>query len=200
MTNLRDLQIIGYASNVDSTRWPMIVSPVYRSKDDPYWYLVPPYFEYNDFLYGARKIYPGDLADFCKKGYITMLAQAPIQAEKSMELWFDSDGTLQYTPAEEASRRLGQIAEQAIDNAVAALWCGNLKAAKDHSNLAIKADSRRVESYAIHTVADGEKAEVMLRLCSTTLGKDAFQALVKYYANSIDIPAQCKERKTNDTE
>lgn len=190
------LEIVAYAEHFDQHMLPAIAPPVYRIVAETNRYLVPPFHEADGFLYNATEIPQAEFDDLVAQGRITSLP-APVRARIAHELWFDLAFGQHYQPIAVARDRLGAIAQKAIDAAERALECSKLTEAERETGIAIRADSRRVEPYAIRAairLSEGKQNAIrtMRMLAPPAVGEAAFTAEVLRYR--ARLPGQPKRR------
>ncbi|MCU0226210.1 MAG: hypothetical protein MUF01_01105 [Bryobacterales bacterium] len=191
---IQSLEIVGFAEQIVPEMLPVIVPPVYRARQEPHGHLVPPFREWDGVLYGATEIGIAELEDLEASGRFTKLPEA-LPARPAFELWFDDQGERHYQPIVEATERLRAIAHKAISAALEELSRRNFDNARRHAGIAISADDRLAEPFAIRAAIDTLEGQpdavaVQRMLFPGGISDGAFQMLVDGYEDMIPLSVQ----------
>lgn len=186
---LTSLDIVGFAESVSADLFPVIVPAVYRLHVQPSRYFVPPFRESEGYLYGASEIDQDEFETLVLAGDITEF-EAPRPAKEDHELWFDETGAPHYDPIAVATQKLTEIADAAIKKATHALAKNDFAAARKHASLAIAADDRRPEPFALRAAVDFQSGragaiELQKMMSPAEIGEDAFRMLVYNYCGRV---------------
>jgi len=105
------------------------------------------------------------------------------------ELWLDQSFKPHYEPREQAEKTLDGIATESIERAKAALAAADIKEVERFTGIAISANDRRAEPFAIRAAIrrrQGNKAgeAVMAKLAARAIGEADFAVLVDRYCRS----------------
>ena len=185
---VNDLEIVGYAEVLKETMLPSVVPPVFRLKADPQRVLVPPYSFNAGILCNATEV-PWPEAEAMRDAREITLFEQPIAARPRYELWLDQSFKPHYEPREQAEKTLDGIATESIERAKAALAAADIKEVERFTGIAISANDRRAEPFAIRAAIrrrQGNKAgeAVMAKLAARAIGEADFAVLVDRYCRS----------------
>jgi hypothetical protein len=163
------LQIVGYADVLPESARPSIVAPVFCKKDNPDSILVPPYsFSNGRYLCDATEISVAELKSLAHRLEVTLFTE-PLAAQRDHELWVDQKGEPQYQSRREARTQLNQIALDAQREAATVFEHGQLEDAERSSNVALLADPKNIDAWAVKMAiadvkADLESQDLLLEL------------------------------------
>lgn len=163
------LEIVGYADVPAERAVPAIVPPVFRRKDNRESILVPPYSLSNGrYLCDATEISCGELESLAHRREVTLF-ESPRDAQRDYELWLDQQGIPQYQPRREARIQLSKIAASELTKAEAAFERSHFGDAERHSDVALLADPKNVDAWAIKmaiadVTSDGDSKELLREL------------------------------------
>ena len=132
-----ELEIVGYADVLDETVLPSVVPPVFRFKANPDRIFLPPYSFNAGYLCNATEVPAAELEELRDAEEVTLF-EGVLPARNEFELWVDQSYWHHYQPFDEVRRELGGIADDAIDQAAAALREGDLARADRLAGVAIR--------------------------------------------------------------
>lgn len=146
-----ELDIVGYAEVLPPEVRPAVVPPVFQKRDPDGWALVPPFTLAGDFVLNGAWIPPAELAALQDLGQITLFSHEADRraAQPGHTLWIDLDRQIRYEPTADVKRQLESIAQTHIDEAKAAIRERRFQDAELACGIAIAANSRRVEPFAL---------------------------------------------------
>jgi len=184
-----DLEIVGYANVLSETMLPSVVPPVFRLKADPGRAFLPPYSFNAGFLCNATEVPASELDELRDAREITLFDGA-LPARREYELWVDQSFDWHYQSFDEARRELGRIASEAIKQATSALREGDLPRAERLAGVAISADDRRVDPFAIKAAVRRSRGNLlgerlMAELARRVAGEEPFRILVDGYCAAL---------------
>ncbi|MCK5805328.1 MAG: hypothetical protein KAI66_21035, partial [Lentisphaeria bacterium] len=117
---IESLEVVGYATSLSEAMVPTLVTPVFRIREKPETIVFPPFVIHQGLVRDGTAGTAEELGQFVSKGDITLLPQ-PCPAQAVYELWVDDSITAHYEPMDDVDRKLGEIAERSMKDAVHAL-------------------------------------------------------------------------------
>jgi|GEM_PF-3078619 len=132
---LADLDVIAYASALETPVRPRVLPPVFRVRADPSVILLPPFNVVANQLFNPIVSCPEDLADFVLREDVTEL-ETPIPAEAHHDLWVNAEGQLIYEAKHEVKRAFESLFTTHLDLARQSLKAKDYDAATRHAEVA----------------------------------------------------------------
>lgn len=161
---VHDFEIVGYAESLTEDLLPRAVVPVFRLRQEPERFLVPPFRLEGDTVVGAGTATAAEIATAVTERRFSRL-ERPIAAKPDHQLWIDSSYKPRYEPTGTARQHLMAIAKQSVAASKEALRESRYDAALRLSQRAISADEGRLDAVLTQAIVHrlrGDEARVEL--------------------------------------
>jgi hypothetical protein len=151
--DLASLEIIGYASTVETPTLPRVLAPVFRVLDAPDLILFPPYSLQATEVLRAHLGNRAEFEEFIAKEKITPL-DPPCQAKVQHDLWVSPEGSVTYAPKAEVKKAFANLYEKHLNLAEAKLAEKDFEAAARHAAVARSVDPGKLDPLIIRGVTE----------------------------------------------
>ena len=164
--NYSELQIVGYANVLRDDMLPSIVAPIFKTKDGPLLFILPPLTTYGGVVVGIetrdQKMVWNDQNTRIEE----------IEPLIDHELWIDTDRKVHYEPIPVARLNLDKIGDEALEKAKHWLNIGNFIVSLHNTNAANVAYSGlKMEPFAITVVIARIMKDIKQEKLSTKLAE-----------------------------
>ena len=191
---VEELNVVGYSDVLADTMLPSIVPPVFRLRNNPTHYFLPPYSLSGGYLCNAFEVSEHEIRELLNDGEITLFNEE-IPAEREFELYVDQSFQHHYEPREIVKGCLAEIADRYFKEADEALIRRDFEEADRLASIAISADDKRLAPLviiaAIHR-ARGDKAgeQLMAALAKPSVTEAMFRKMVDKYDRPVGTPVK----------
>lgn len=151
--DLASLEIIGYASTVETPTLPRVLAPVFRVRGTPDQILFPPYSLQATEVWKAHLGNRAEFEEFIAKKKITQL-DPPLPAKVLHDLWVNPEGEVTYAPKAEVKKAFETLYEKHLNLAEAKLAEKDFEAAARHAAVARSVDPGKLDPLIIRGVTE----------------------------------------------
>ena len=132
---LTDLDIIGFASILETPTLPRLLAPVFRERASTDFVLLPPFtLQFNE-VFNVTQTNTAGLEALVAQEKLTLL-QPPIAAQTNHDLWVNPEGQVAYAPKAEVKKAFIDLFEKHLALAEAGLAARSYEAACQHAAIA----------------------------------------------------------------
>ncbi len=150
---LYQLDIIGFASTLESPNLPRVLAPVFRVRDQPDLVLLPPFSVLFDEVFNVTSSNSAEFEDLVAQQKLTRLAE-PFVAKLHHELWVNVEGLVAYSPKGEVKKAFDQLFKTHLAQAEASLAAGDYASAGQHAAIAHAAKPANLAPLVIRATAE----------------------------------------------
>ncbi|MCB1086045.1 MAG: hypothetical protein KDM63_03295 [Verrucomicrobiae bacterium] len=111
--SLSSLDVIGFASVLETPTLPRILAPVFEDRANPGTVLLPPFSVVEEEIFNAVAVTADEWDDLVQSQKVTRL-ETPRPAQVSHDLWVNPDGDVGYAPKAEVKRAFAALFEKHI--------------------------------------------------------------------------------------
>lgn len=151
--SLHHLDIIGFASILESPTLPRVVAPVFRDRDKPDCVLLPPFSLIGDEVFNVGESSLAEFESLIAGEKVTRL-ESPIAGATLHELWVNDRGEVKYTLKAEMQTAFERIFQDRMRLAEEALANRDFAVASQHAVIARAAQPSSVDPLVIRAAAE----------------------------------------------
>jgi hypothetical protein len=151
--SLLNLDIIGFASVLETPVLPRVLAPVFRDRTKPETVLLPPFTVVGDEVFNAGLTTMSELDSFVAQKKVT-LVEHPIAAKVRHELWVDDKGAVSYSSKPAVKQALEQIFSTHLAAANDELAAKHYDAACEHAAVARAVMPAHIDPLVIRAAAE----------------------------------------------
>lgn len=151
--SLYDLDIIGFASTLETPVLPRILAPVFQTRENDTMVLMPPFSIVGDEVFKAAPVTLNEFDDLVRRGQVTRL-EKPIPGGVGHDLWVSEKGIVAYELKSKVKEAFASIFEQHLLDAERALTSGDYDAAAEHAGVARAVNPTHIDPLVIRATAE----------------------------------------------
>ena len=174
---LQNLDIIGFASIVETPTLPRVLAPVCRDRTSPDSVILPPFTVIGDEVFNFHAADMAEFGSLVAQEKLTRLP-APIAAKVNHDLWVNSDGQVTYEPKAEVKKAFQRLFKDHLALAEQCLSDKEYEAACQHAAIARAVNPVHLDPLIIRAVAE------------RSLGQNTRFAFTRHLAEDIVTPAE----------
>jgi hypothetical protein len=160
--SLFNLDIIGFASVLESPTLPRVLAPVFRDRNQPEMVLLPPFSLVADEVFNATPVPVSELEALAIQKRVTAFGE-PLRAKLNHDLWVDADGFVAYEPKAVVKSTFGDIFTKHLALAEERLAAKDYTGAGQHAAIARAVKPSHLDPLVIRAAAErlsGQHAQV----------------------------------------
>jgi hypothetical protein len=146
-TSLADLLVVGCSDVLSPELRPVRLPPVFRWRDDPNRFLLPPFHITSGVVYNGTEVDGAELGRLVEDERLTLLEGQEWSARPDFELWMDLHGRAEYQAYSEVQAAMDRIYTESFRRAEAALGSGQLSEAERLCGICILANGEKLEPF-----------------------------------------------------
>lgn len=150
--DLDSLEIIGYASKLETPTLPRVLAPVFRVRAEEDLILFPPFTILAAEVLKAHQGNRAEFEEFIAKGKLTQLPTT--QAKVQHDLWVNPEGEVSYAPKAEVKKAFEELYAKHLSLAEAKLAEKDFEAAARHAAVARSMDPGKLDPLIIRGVTE----------------------------------------------
>tara|TARA_R110002049_G_scaffold123907_1_gene279248 strand:+ start:803 stop:1456 length:654 start_codon:yes stop_codon:yes gene_type:complete len=174
---LTDLDIIGFASIIETLTLPRVLAPVFQVRTQQDTVLLPPFTVNGDEVFNVTVSNRAEFDALCAQEKLTPLAPA-IPAKVNHDLWVNPDGQTAYQPKAEVKRTFNRLFTEHLNLAEEKLAAGDNDAACRHAAIARALKPAHLDPLIIRATAE------------ILLGETSRLAFTRHIAEDIVAPLE----------
>lgn len=179
---LSDLDIVGFASIIETPTLPRVLAPVFQKRQEPDFVVLPPFSLVADEVFNFKESNQAGLAALVSQEKITRLSE-PIPAHSNYDLWVNPHGNVAYARKWEVKKAFKEIFESSMALAKTELNARRYTAASQHAAVARAVNPIHIDPLVIRGAAErllGQLQQFALtrHLASDLISPQEFDSLV----------------------
>lgn len=193
--SLSDLVVVGYADALPTTMRPVRLPPVFRWRDNPDGFLLPPFHLNAGVVYNGTEVHGAEAARLEEDERITLLGGDGWFAQPEHELWMDVEGEVRYQPRRQVDEALRRIYDHHFDLAETAFRDRRWDEAERLCGICILADEGKLEPYfmkaaILQSLGRPRGVERLREITGRSIDAQRFDDCVKFWVKKMDPVAR----------